>query len=358
MKLIGLLGFCATAGLVWWGINTLSGAYCVDNSGRVILYGVLFGLGIFITIIFAALLFSDFEIFEKIWGCGLGLILTAGCIAAMFYFGSQRARLACPAPEIYSALSSACRGNGNPQAGSTNPTQAGGYKVVVMNMQSEIYKDADRAPAAWKPAALADSEFVLCLDGPKEVFVNNCNYAGGSDIERYRKVINAVLISARTGERVTSKTFTCQPRACLSWELSFIGKISCKVKVDEVFDWFETFLSKWRVAASNEPGKILLTPSPTLPIPTLTAAKSPTPRPSLTPQPLATVKSSSIRVRSAPNTNSTTLAGLRQGDQVKIIGCNAGRDWVKAALADGQQGWIMAELLTLPAPIESLSVIK
>jgi hypothetical protein len=358
MRLFGLLLFGAAAGLVYWGIGSLSGALCSDNTGSLILKGVLFSLGIIACIALGALTFTGFDAFEKFWSCAVGVVLVLGCVGAMFYFANRKASQVCPAAEITSALQDACRGDGNPLAGTVERTQAGDAQVVVLEAQGGISKYANRAPTVWKPASLADADLVLCIAEPSEVRLDTCNYAGGGDIERYRRVIYAELVSARTGERVANKTFTCQPRDCLPWELGFINKLSCKVKVGQVFDYFEEIVAKLPAAALSVSEVPLLTPTPMPPTPTRTAAASSTPRPSPTPQPSATVKASSARLRRQPNTTSATLAGLRQGDPVRIIGVNAAGDWVKVSLPDGQQGWILAELLSLSVPVETLPVVE
>jgi uncharacterized protein YgiM (DUF1202 family) len=73
---------------------------------------------------------------------------------------------------------------------------------------------------------------------------------------------------------------------------------------------------------------------------------------------VATVKGNTARVRSAPDTNASILAGIRPGVQVKVLGANAARDWVKVALDDGTLGWVFVELVTLSVPIDSLPVVE
>jgi hypothetical protein len=354
MKLIGLLILGVAGGLVYWGMTNLTRAFCLDDTGRVVLYGILFGLGIIIAILLAFSLLLGIE--SKV-GCVMILLFSAAGVGVMFYLGWQRTELICPSG-IYPALQGACRGQGNPLAGTTSHAQGGDYHVVVMSMAGKIHPDAGGAPESWRPASLEDTDYVLCLDGPEERYIETCNYVGGSDIERTRESMRAVLVSAVTGEKLGEKTFTCSPRSCGQTELSTVRSITCSVVVGEAFSWVEETL-----AELNSLDQGIFTNLPELPQPveataTQELASEPTVPPTATPFSVATVKGNTARVRSAPDTNASILAGIRPGVQVKVLGANAARDWVKVALDDGTLGWVFVELVTLSVPIDSLPVVE
>ncbi len=93
-----------------------------------------------------------------------------------------------------------------------------------------------------------------------------------------------------------------------------------------------------------------LTPSITPVPPTLTATFTPSP----TPPVIGVVASlQSVNVREGPGLEFGTLAVLRPGTGVEVLGTNADGSWLNILMDDGVQGWISRALLNLqdtPAP--------
>jgi uncharacterized protein YraI len=98
-----------------------------------------------------------------------------------------------------------------------------------------------------------------------------------------------------------------------------------------------------------------------------TAAPLPTAAPSLTPLPAATptsappravVTSDTLNARSGPGTDYPILVTLRRGDEVAVTGRNTAGTWLQIPLANGRQGWVWAEYVTLNTPADRIARVQ
>ncbi len=103
------------------------------------------------------------------------------------------------------------------------------------------------------------------------------------------------------------------------------------------------------------------TPAPSLACPALTPAFTATPSPTPSPTPgVAVVKpgpAQGLNVRARPGTNYPVIATLRAGSRLTPIARDAEGKWVEVCcVADGQSGWVLAELVDLAVDFASLPV--
>jgi hypothetical protein len=109
------------------------------------------------------------------------------------------------------------------------------------------------------------------------------------------------------------------------------------------------------------------TPTPT-PEPTATPEAEPTavaapagaPPPAANPGDADAVANTPANVRNGPGLSYGKIAGLNTGDRVSLIGRNEAADWLQIQMADGTEGWVFAQLLTVNSAINvsSLAVIE
>jgi hypothetical protein len=107
-------------------------------------------------------------------------------------------------------------------------------------------------------------------------------------------------------------------------------------------------------ATSRAPTATMARPSPT-PTPTATATPTATSTPGV-----AVVKpgpAQGLNVRAGPSTSYPILATLRAGSRLTPVGRDADGRWVEVCcVADGQPGWVLADLVDLAVDIASLPV--
>lgn len=358
------------------GIYTLTIAFCWDSLPRAILFSALFGIGF--AICFAGILlffFADGKIGEiPVVGCLPVILLVVVCLGAVIFFGRMRSQNRCPTgAEIYSALSKVCNGVGSVQAGNYNPAPGYINHVVLLDMSIKELKNPSITSLIWAPDSLAHTELVLCIGKPQTALVETCQYSDGSDVNRYKNVLTATLASAATGNVVAAQTFVWQPDACAQTEPKSVTKLVGEVKISDVTDWADTWLrnrppaaqigitptlstSLMTPTAAGSP-PIPVTPSVT-PFPLVLSTQEPTVRPTATLRPVAVPKTSYPRVRSGPGEQFPTVASLYPNEQVDVLGVNETREWVKVLLFGADEGWILANLVNLSVPIESLPVVK
>src|SRR5690606_38040258 len=97
----------------------------------------------------------------------------------------------------------------------------------------------------------------------------------------------------------------------------------------------------------------------TLP-PTATVTASPTVTLTLTPPLGAAAYVSygrgSLRLREAPNENAAVLTNLNELTPLSLLQRTADGVWYQVALADGRQGWVMAQFVTLNVPLDGVAI--
>jgi hypothetical protein len=64
-----------------------------------------------------------------------------------------------------------------------------------------------------------------------------------------------------------------------------------------------------------------------------------------------------VRVRAGPDTDFNVLTGLSGGTEFIVMGRNEQGDWIKIEVPNGMAGWVSAELVHVPVPIEELPVV-
>lgn len=93
-------------------------------------------------------------------------------------------------------------------------------------------------------------------------------------------------------------------------------------------------------------------------LPTNTPPVPPTNPPPPTPEGVtATIKNASLNVRRGPGTNYDVIGRLRQNDVVQVVGIIQGGDWLVINFAQ-QQGWIVANLVTINGSLTTVPVIE
>lgn len=93
------------------------------------------------------------------------------------------------------------------------------------------------------------------------------------------------------------------------------------------------------------------TPSPTLP-PSATATPSITP----TVGPNAQVAAGPLRLRAAPEDDAGVLASLEPNTALAVVGRTADNAWLEVITAEGQQGWVMAQYVSLAVDLAAVPV--
>ena len=75
---------------------------------------------------------------------------------------------------------------------------------------------------------------------------------------------------------------------------------------------------------------------------------------------IATVTATSLRVRAEPSTTAEVVAGIRQGEQYRVIGRSSDGLWLELAVprATGGSGWVSANFVTVSGPITDVEVVS
>lgn len=115
------------------------------------------------------------------------------------------------------------------------------------------------------------------------------------------------------------------------------------------------------------PTDTLLPPTDT-PVPTdtpePTATATPTPEPTATPtatplpEPQVLADSQGLNVRGGPGTLYPVVGQMRQGDTADILARSADGSWWQVVLADGSEGWVFANLVTVVGPLDQVAVAQ
>ncbi|MFN8490250.1 MAG: SH3 domain-containing protein [Caldilineaceae bacterium] len=75
---------------------------------------------------------------------------------------------------------------------------------------------------------------------------------------------------------------------------------------------------------------------------------------------MATVSTTSLRVRTEPNTTSQQVASAKQGETYKVIGLSSDGQWVELAIdkAPGGKGWVSANFVTVMGSITDVPITQ
>jgi len=97
------------------------------------------------------------------------------------------------------------------------------------------------------------------------------------------------------------------------------------------------------------------TPMPTdTPVPTPVAPPTPT----ATPQPEAVVAVDLLNLRAGPGTNYDILTMMEEGTGLNVVGRTEANDWLKVVTADGREGWVFAEMVTVSGDLGAIAVAQ
>lgn len=100
-------------------------------------------------------------------------------------------------------------------------------------------------------------------------------------------------------------------------------------------------------------------PPPTdTPMPTDTPVPTPVPSPTPTPQPEAVVAVDLLNLRAGPGTNYDILTMMEEGTRLKVVGRTETNDWLKVVTADGREGWVFAEMVTVSGDLGAIAVAQ
>ena len=101
-------------------------------------------------------------------------------------------------------------------------------------------------------------------------------------------------------------------------------------------------------------------PPPTdTPMPTDTpSVPTPVPSPTPTPQPEAVVAVDILNLRAGPGTNYDIHTMMEEGPTLKVVARTEANDWLKVVTADGREGWVSAEMVTVSGDLGSIAVAQ
>ena len=74
--------------------------------------------------------------------------------------------------------------------------------------------------------------------------------------------------------------------------------------------------------------------------------------------PFAVVAVPTLNVRAAPSTNAPVVGQIAKGERVTVLGRNGEGTWLRIESADGDSGWVFAELTLPSVPLTALSVYQ
>jgi hypothetical protein len=369
--LLTILLVAAVIGVGMFAIGQLRTGLCAGAPLRVMLS--MLGGGLAVAGLAGALLaFLNAELLEKSLGAGLIIAISIGLavigLGVAGFLTYQDSLASCPRVDQFTELASVCHGVGlkNTTRSVTRPPQslltstslnqddllasvASPDRLVVLGLDGQSIEWTELARREWAPKELTDISLVVCASEPKPVRLETCKYGGGISINRYREEAAVRLVDAQSGQIIVSTTLSADPPACQPLGLQELSRLHAKISIADLKAWVTKVL-----AGEPAPG---VTPSPTLVLPTatITPAPSQTPSPAPTPEIMGTVKVAA-RVRAGPSTNDATLGGLLKGAKVMILGANNDRTWLKILTPDSQNGWIFAELVKLPLPLEEIPI--
>jgi uncharacterized protein YgiM (DUF1202 family) len=99
-----------------------------------------------------------------------------------------------------------------------------------------------------------------------------------------------------------------------------------------------------------------VTPVPATATPTQMATETPPAQTAVAQTIDCTVTARSLRVRGGPGTDAPILGGVTAGEVVAASGRNEPGDWAAVRIPNGTNGWVSAEFLNCPTPINTLPV--
>jgi hypothetical protein len=102
-----------------------------------------------------------------------------------------------------------------------------------------------------------------------------------------------------------------------------------------------------------------LPPPPTAtPVATDTPVPTPVPSPTPTPEPEAVVAVDLLNLRAGPDTSYDILTTMEEGTRLKVVGRTEANDWLKVVTADGREGWVFAEMVSLGGDLGAIAVAQ
>lgn len=220
-------------------------------------------------------------------------------------------------------------------------------KLVVLGEQGQAIPWTDSARQDWEPQTLEQINLVVCVGQPREERLEVCSYGGGINLGRFRQVLPARLVLAPTGETLAAGEISADPPPCQPMGLQNLLRLHARVEYNDLKAWVNQALGAERSS------KVLASPTPVPATPTLAPTPTQTPAPTPTPQVTGEIKTNA-RLRAGPGQENVVINGLLTGEPVIILGANSERTWLYVLTPNGEEGWVFAELVKLPVPLEQI----
>lgn len=202
--------------------------------------------GIILTIFGAGTLIVAIDIlFERVSIKWVAAVIIIIVIPIIFLAAGQYG----PPQEVIDAGSQAWLGNGVPEA-SAYTSGSGIHPIVLLDASGNKHDWTAQVPRDWWPESVSDLELVVYIEEEEEL-IQTCHYTAGGTIKRYRHVVEAQLVVARTSETLATNIFQDDPRECpetkdvdiiqslLGGHDRYVGHVS----FDEVRGWLNDFVN-------------------------------------------------------------------------------------------------------------------
>ena len=181
--------------------------------------------------------------------CGTSILLSfvtalvlVGSLYAYFTHGPVHLR---PSRAAYwRAVSQVCEGVGISEA-HAYVEGPGLHKVEALEPRATAAWPWTRhLPKEWRPAALAETELVLCLQPEEKVTIEVCKYSGDRSMNRYQYRRQGQLRAAQTGEVIGEMVLNgTAPATCPMVTSDMVDKKGSHVTNDMVTSWLESYVS-------------------------------------------------------------------------------------------------------------------
>jgi len=263
-----------------------------------------------------------------------------------------------PPAKVLSALTEVCDHKGVAAAGEYKPGESTLPRVVLLNADGSIHNWTSEVNPEWRPTSLEQLELVICLGKIERRVTETCTTQHGT-IKMQVEEMYVEIIAARSGEVLASRRIVASPPPKCPIQGGFYKPSEWRSRVTslsylEVEKFVTAFLATPRsdIVTASTPATQSEEP--------ISVAEESTPGANDEVQQtiLGIVTVSSARVRSGPGTQFGVVAGLRNGEQVTILGRNPEDTWYKIELPDGESGWASAELIQLQDADQEIPLVE
>ncbi len=126
-------------------------------------------------------------------------------ILVYLLFSCQKEEFPIPTSEI---INSICFGKGWDEANLYNPNINGIHPLIYsISKFGDFNKDVLNPPNSWRPKNINLAELMVCGSSFRET-IDFCSYTNGKSYNTFRFGVNLILKVAKTGEIISSKSFT------------------------------------------------------------------------------------------------------------------------------------------------------